>query len=169
MKKGMNSPVDVSHDEQPRKLSYAEIRSLYFDSVVDIFIKDKYPDCVGWEYDYTHSPLPRQRTDFVRIAVSFPDSKTFINLNMCMLFNNKATKADVLFIIDSKTKLSKKLYEQCIIAHKSGSGMIPVDVSSYDDNAIQDCLQMLYNDGITAASNEDGMLFVSGVDSGGEG
>jgi hypothetical protein len=47
--------------------------------------------------------------------------------------------------------------------------MIPVDVSSYDENAIQDCLQMLYNDGIAAAANEDGMLFVSGVDSGGEG
>ena len=163
MNKTMNKPIDASVDEQPRRLSYAQIRSMYFDAVIDQFIRTKYPKSIGWDYDYNKSPVPLNKQDFVRVAVSFDESKTFINVNLRKLFDTKASESDVLFVVESKTNIAKKLYEECLMARENCNGMTAeVNVADYTQDEIKSCVQYLNATGIEAVEDDiEGILLVS--------
>ena len=169
MKKTMNTPICSSIDEQPRKLTHAQIRDMYFDSVMDIFLSQKYRGNRGWVYDYETPPEPRGKAGFVRVMVLLKDGgSTFLNVNVKTLMDNKASKDDVLFFVESKTNRAKQLFEYCLNERTKATGMVKVDVSNYPTDVVEECVQLLLNAGINACAGEDAELYVSAESTGGD-
>ena len=161
MKKTTNGPRDAALDNQSRVLPYTKIRDMYFDSVVNRFLKQKYPNLVDWEYDYNRAPVPRNRADFVRIAIRKPEGKEYLNVNIRQLLAAKASEEDVLFFIEEKTSLFRKLYEECLTVIATTQGLACIDTSEYSNEDINKCLELLHNDGYSACLDEDMNLCIT--------